>query len=108
MCAVPCARFLDFLIVGGLSAARWTVAGDLLPSRLAVEIEPLVVQQFATVLRVWEIPEDLQQKLSVGGDRKARSRFAEFLPVSQGRKTWSTITVTNIKSKLFGETELRN
>jgi hypothetical protein len=53
LCAVPCATFLDFLIIGGLSAARWAVAGDLLPSRLAVESEPLVVHQFATALWVW-------------------------------------------------------
>jgi hypothetical protein len=26
----------------------------------------------------------------------------------RGRNTWSTITVANIKSKLFAETELRN
>ena len=30
-----------------------------------------------------------------------------FFQLAKG-KTWSTITVTNIKSKLFGETELRN
>jgi hypothetical protein len=56
-----------------------------------------------------EIPEDLQQKLSVGSRiAKHVVDLLNFLPASQGRKTWSTITVTSIKSKLFGETELRN
>jgi hypothetical protein len=55
------------------------------------------------------MPEDLQQKLSVGSRiAKHVVDLLNFLPASQGRKAWSTITVTNIKSKLFGETELRN